>query len=922
MKPFENVNIQKIINLTNGGIEIKYYTKYNTYVMDVLTWDSIFIYANRIYESGLVKYCHPNFIAPVEPHSDPMYSQQYYLNNQNNIDINAPEAWAIINNQQTIRIAIIDEGVEDHEDLNNKVLQGMTFSYSNSRPNTYGRPCSISQPSDALNRSTFAHGQSCAGIVTADHNNIGIKGVINNAEIVPINIFNNWYDTTINYYGFPIKMIFYRETANDYATAINEAWDTYACDVINNSWGYKYVDTNSIPNADNIVDAINNALLYGRNGKGSVVVFSSGNENANFRGVVFPANTNGVIAVGAVDKNGIVSSYSSRGEKLSVVAPSSGSQDDVVSIDRMGSLGYNNGNYTDKFGGTSAACPQVSGVAALVLSVKPNLTAQQVKDIIETTAKRIGVDNNNNNYIYSNSPQHPNGTWNFDMGYGIVDAYAAVQKAMNYRNDLYIRDTVTDDGSMPSCCYSTWDSPDIWVETLDGDYVAHPHGNTKYAVRVRIHNRRDVASSGTERLFLNWAKAGFNDSWDEYWTGNNPLPCGAPKGGVIGSANGKIIPSIPANSYRIDTIHWITPAGEDYEYCTDFNYNQWHFCLLARIHDDDVIAHENEHDADVHQLVKNHNNVAQQNVYLDSAENYRKTLGIGNVHTIDMSRIINLSPKVIGNVGSITDYAEVYITLDAGLLNVINSANITGLDWVNSNTLRWNGGSASIPVTLPANSYYTLQTTVHFIADQIPASNNFDFDMVLRNATGDSILGGEHYRCVRTNGRFFQTCISRSESVLWGESVTLTACDIEEDADYQWYDEQGNSIGNGLTCNVNPLQNTTYTLRVTADADGYRAYSTVDVMVVDGELRLLAPNPADNQVRIGYALSRNVSAATLQILNGSGQVVYTQALSGGNGSKVTGEAVVNTSSLAASSYTVRLISSNGKVHDSKTLVVR
>ena len=129
-------------------------------------------------------------------------------------------------------------------------------------------------------------------------------------------------------------------------------------------------------------------------------------------------------------------------------------------------------------------------------------------------------------------------------------------------------------------------------------------------------------------------------------------------------------------------------------------------------------------------------------------------------------------------------------------------------------------------------------------------------------------------------------------------------------------------MGSGLTCNVNPLQNTTYTLRVTADADGYRAYSTVDVMVVDGELRLLAPNPADNQVRIGYALSRNVSAATLQILNGSGQVVYTQALSGGNGSKVTGEAVVNTSSLAASSYTVRLISSNGKVHDSKTLVVR
>ena len=535
--------------------------------------------------------------------------------------------------------------------------------------------------------------------------------------------------------------------------------------------------------------------------------------------------------------------------------------------------------------------------------------------IIESTAQKIRTDL----YVYNNDGYHINGTWNDTVGYGLVNAYAAVCEAQ--KSDLYIRDTVTDDGSMPSSCYSTWDSPDIWMETLDRQYVAYPHGNTKYVVCVKIHNRRDVASSGTEKLFLNWSKAGFNDRWDEYWTGNNPLPCGAPKGGVIGSATGRAIPSIPANSYRIDTIHWTTPAGEDYAYCTDFNHSQWHFCLLARIHDDDVIAHENERLADVHQLVRNHNNVAQQNVYLDSAENYQNTLGIWNVTTIGLSRIINLSPKEIGNI-SITDFAEVYITLDAGLLMAINSANITGLTWVNGNTLRWNGGSASIPVTLPANSYYTLKTTVNFLADQIPANNNFDFDIVLRSATGDSILGGEHYKCVRTNGRWFEATITATTSGLEGDPVVLTATDINEDADYQWYDEQGNNIGNGLTCIVYPLQNTTYTLRVTADADGYRAYDTELVNVTEGELRQLTPNPADNQVRIGYALSRNVSAATLQILNGSGQVVYSQALSGGNGSKVTGEAVVNTSSLAAGSYTVRLISSGNNIYDNKTLVIR
>ena len=351
------------------------------------------------------------------------------------------------------------------------------------------------------------------------------------------------------------------------------------------------------------------------------------------------------------------------------------------------------------------------------------------------------------------------------------------------RNDLYIRDTATDDGSMPSSCYSTWDSPDIWMETLDGQYVAHPHGNTKYAVCVKIHNRRDVASSGTEKLFLNWAKAGANDQWYEYWTGDNPLPCCAPKGGVIGSATGRAIPSIPANSYRIDTIHWITPAGETYAGCTDFNYNQWHFCLLARIHDDDVIAHEDERFADVHSLVRDHNNVAQQNVYLDSADNYQKTFGLGNANPVSLGRTICLVPKVFGNI-SITDYAEVYITLDAGLLMAINSANITGLTWVNGNTLRWNGGNACIPVTLPANSYYTLQTTVNFLADQIPASSNFDFDIVLRNANGDSILGGEHYKCVRTNGRYFQASFTCNTNVLLGNPITLAADDINEDADY------------------------------------------------------------------------------------------------------------------------------------------
>lgn len=112
LKPKDNYSIQKIISLVNSNISIKSVSKYNTYVMNVSYWDSLFVYANKIYESGMVDYCHPDFIATIELFSsDSLYNQQYYLNNANDIDINAPEAWSIITTQYPIKVAVIDQGV-------------------------------------------------------------------------------------------------------------------------------------------------------------------------------------------------------------------------------------------------------------------------------------------------------------------------------------------------------------------------------------------------------------------------------------------------------------------------------------------------------------------------------------------------------------------------------------------------------------------------------------------------------------------------------------------------------------------------------------------------------------------------------------------------------------------------------------------
>lgn len=149
-----------------------------------------------------------------------------------------------------------------------------------------------------------------------------------------------------------------------------------------------------------------------------VVVFATGNDNGSIN---YPANSDeNILAVGAIGNNGRRANFSNYGTKLDVVAPG-------VNITTTNVLGSSIPMYVSDFGGTSAACPHVAGVAALILSVNPDLTSVGVIDIIEKTARKVG------GYSYSKVSGRPNGTWNNEMGYGLVDAYAAVQEAIRLK---------------------------------------------------------------------------------------------------------------------------------------------------------------------------------------------------------------------------------------------------------------------------------------------------------------------------------------------------------------------------------------------------------------------------------------------------------------------------------------------------------
>jgi subtilisin family serine protease len=452
LEPQKGVDINKILDLVKGRVDSVKRTEYNYYIITANRLENIFSIANKIFESKLVKWCHPNFLAQLVKTGippDPLFVNQYYLRNtgQNGgtagIDINVISAWDITLGDPSIRVAMIDDGVEDHEDLSGRVLAGNT-------PVTGGNGSPVRDyyyDSDNQDTVRVGHGEATTGIVAASQNNLGISGIAPTSKIIPINIFAGG------------------ETAEDIANGINWAWNPAHgnADILSNSWGFKTSNSGAVVYADVLITAIGNARTQGRvrNGValGCIVVFSSGNSNQNFSGVTFPANVDGVITVGAIDSNGNIWNYSSRGPEMDLVALSGGANGtltylggvipsgDVYSTDRMGAAGWTSGNYTTTFNGTSVACPQVSGVAALMLSVAPSLTETQVRTFLQQTATDMGPTGFDNTY-----------------GYGRLNAYAAVMAARN--TTIYINgpkficsSSVYSIYNLPANAIVTWSIP-------------------------------------------------------------------------------------------------------------------------------------------------------------------------------------------------------------------------------------------------------------------------------------------------------------------------------------------------------------------------------------------------------------------------------------------------------------------------------
>jgi subtilisin family serine protease len=317
--------------------------------------------------------------------TDPYFADQYYARNPAtwngvNVDDNAVFAWDLSGGAWApsagpFVVAVLDDGVQiAHPDLASNFVFG--FDALNNSWGSFGcTDCATSPSGD------FSHGTAVAGIIKAQRDNgLGLAGIAPDVTLLPVRIFRNGIA------GSDAQL----------ALGIDAAWQNGA-QVLNNSWG-----GGSPSNA--ITAAINRATTQGRNGLGSVVVFSAGNTSARqlgiIGGVAYPARLPNVIAVGAIDRNGALTDYSPEGAELDLVAPSghftNSCVGDVVTIDLLGVPGCSDGpqgdvDYSSTFSGTSAAAPQVASVAAMVIARSPSLTEAQVRAVLTGSADPWGA---------------------------------------------------------------------------------------------------------------------------------------------------------------------------------------------------------------------------------------------------------------------------------------------------------------------------------------------------------------------------------------------------------------------------------------------------------------------------------------------------------------------------------------------------
>lgn len=331
--------------------------------------------------------------------------------------LNVDELWQLGFTGKGVRVAVIDSGISPHVAVKNNLIGG---HYYVSDELEQSNPDIVKDYYDG-----YGHGTMVAGFIGA--NSDDYKGIAYECDLISLRIFNEKGS------GGDLEKM---------SKAILEAVDVYDCDVINISAGINETNITDIENNAGF-KTLKNAVDYATKA-GAVIVSAAGNSgNSSLKtdSYVYPASFENVVSVGNIELGGSLASSSQKNDKIDVTA---------VGTFLVGLKNAESG-YVKK-SGTSFSCPQVSAIAALILSADKNITPKQTLNILRKTAADLGDAGYDVKYgyghadcvkivpeildgkIYRSDVVKYNGTYNIAVRNGISEKYESVYVAADYVN--------------------------------------------------------------------------------------------------------------------------------------------------------------------------------------------------------------------------------------------------------------------------------------------------------------------------------------------------------------------------------------------------------------------------------------------------------------------------------------------------------
>jgi subtilisin family serine protease len=365
----------------------------------------IFRVLENLNSSDLIGFAEPNMIDRAEYFPNDYYfanGTQWWLHNygQNppggiiGADIKAPTAWDVSSGNLQVLIAILDSGLP--------LFQGFPFHQDLWDTARYVLGMDLVGDGESV-KDNYGHGTHVLGIIAATTNNeTGVAGVDWNCRILIDQVFDSQGIGTHNTFKNGVLH------AVDYGVrAINYSGGGLASSTKEEA--VRYADSNDV-----------------------LLVSAAGNENGD--SVVYPAHYAdtypNVMAVSATTCHDKLAGYSNYGPSISVAAPGGQGtpwdENDIFSTTPNYAVTLNASPYylTQTYGymaGTSMSCGMVTGLASLLLSIEPNFTAPELREIIEESADQVG------DYMYYIETGK-----SYELGHGRINCYNALVLASGY----------------------------------------------------------------------------------------------------------------------------------------------------------------------------------------------------------------------------------------------------------------------------------------------------------------------------------------------------------------------------------------------------------------------------------------------------------------------------------------------------------